>query len=155
MKSFYARLFKESDISNDYINMLNYKNNIYSRHQNKNYNHKTCLEYLKQANNNKDRFLIYFEKDSNKFLGTTCAKNLGKNKYNLGIMLHFYFRNKGLGKQIWRESLNDLISIGAVEIFAGTKSNNKSMLSILELSMSKIDSRKTTENINFRLIIEK
>ena len=152
MDNILIKVFKSTDINSEYISMLNYKDNKYSRHQNKIYDNKSCMEFLKERNLNNDRFLIYKDKNSKNLIGTTCGYRLNSNIYNLGIMLHFNSRGKGLGKIIWLEAIKDLFKIGAIEIYAGTNLKNKSMLRILNETMVKININDHTENAQYKLL---
>ena len=151
MIDFESREFKLCDINNDYINMLNYSNNIYSRHQNKKHTKENCSIYFKERIKNKDIFLIHLDSKNNKIIGTTCAMNLENRKYNLGIMIHYKYRNKGIGKMVWIRAIEDLVNRGSMQVYAGTHVKNRSMLKILEETMIKIKSADTNESVQFKL----
>jgi RimJ/RimL family protein N-acetyltransferase len=130
------RLFKESDISDDYISWLNDPDVVkFSNQRFKLHNRKTCEAFFNSINSSDAIFLAITHIESEEVVGTmTVYFSINHETADIGIMLgNKSFWNQGLGEEAWGMMMKFLLEKRCVrKVTGGTLSCNQGMMRIFE-----------------------
>lgn len=152
-KGISLNLFKESDITPQYVSWLNNPDIVkYSNQRFKQHSVQSCLEYFHSFDTSDAIFLSIKEENSDCMIGTmTVYFNRHHKTADIGIMIgHQKFWGQGIGYKAWILLLNTLLeTVNVRKVTGGTLSCNTSMLRIMEKSgMTQDGVRKAQEIVD-------
>lgn len=125
-------LFSDEDISEKYLAWLNDSNHMrYSEQANSLHTYETARRYLNEFKNSPNYFLSIKEQDS--LIGTATIYVDAQSGFgNFGLLVDPSLSGRKLGLRIWQILIYEIGPlIGLKGACAGTRSDNKAMLSIL------------------------
>ena len=130
------RLFKESDISDDYISWLNDPEVVkFSNQRFMSHNRKTCEAYFNSIDGSDDLFLAIIHHESEEIVGTMTVYFTPNHQIaDIGIMLgNRACWGQGLGAEAWCALMDFLLEkLGVRKVTGGALSCNKGMMRIFE-----------------------
>jgi RimJ/RimL family protein N-acetyltransferase len=147
----YLRAFGREDIDEDYLSWLNDRDVVrYSNQRFINHSRQSCLNYLESFTGSANLFLAIVSNDTERKLGTmTMYQSLPHKTVDIGIMIgDKSVWGKGLGLEAWNLAMSYAFnSLGVRKVTAGTSSENKGMIRIMEKAGMQFEACRSRQEI--------
>ena len=145
------RLFRESDLTDIYVDWLNDPQVVkYSNQRFKTHSIQSCRTYFLSFNNNDALFIAIYLKSKNIMIGTmTVYFNINHSVADLGVLLgDKSCWGKGLGRDSWKMVLDLLLQNSSVrKVTGGTLACNIGMLNVMRATGMEVDGIRKSQEI--------